>query len=283
MRRIREVFRLQAEERSLGEIALSLNMAKSTVRACLERGRAVGLSWPLPSELDDAALEAKLYPGSTEVAKRAEPDWLQVRRELSSRRHHVTLSLLWLEYRQDHPDGYGYTQFCVKFRRWQQTQDLVMRFEYPDGERVFIDFCGDTMDVIDPTTGEVEQAQIFCAVLGASGYMYAEAVRSQDLESWLSAHVRMFGFYAGYPRSWSRTTSSRASAGPAGTTLTSTPATSTWPSTLVPWSSRLGRSTPVTRPPWRQACRPANAGCWRPCASTGSSITPSSTEASWQS
>lgn len=197
MRRIREVLRLHAERRSLGEIALSLNIGKSTVREYVERGRAAGLSWPLPSELDDAALEAELYPGSTEVAKRAEPDWLQVRRELSSRRHHVTLSLLWLEYRQDHPDGYGYTQFCVKFRRWQQAQDLVMRFEYPDGERVFIDFCGDTMDVIDPRTGEIEQAQIFCAVLGASGYMYAEAVRGQDLESWLSAHVRMFGFFAG--------------------------------------------------------------------------------------
>ena len=199
MRRIREVLRLHAERLSLGEIAVSLNMGKTTVRACLERGRAAGLSWPLPCELDDAALEAKLYPGSTEVAKRAEPDWLQVRRDLSSRRHHVTLSLLWLEYRQEHPEGYGYTQFCVKFRRWQQAQNLVMRFEYPDGERVFIDFCGDTMDVIDPRTGEIEQAQIFCAVHGASGYMYAEAVPSQDLESWLSAHVRMFGFYAGVP------------------------------------------------------------------------------------
>ena len=114
MRRIREVLRLHAQRRSLSEVAVSLNIGKTTVREYVERRRAAGLSWPLPSELDGATLEAKLYPGSSEVAKRAEPDWPQVRRELSSRRHHVTLSLLWLEYRQDHPDGYGYTQFCVK-------------------------------------------------------------------------------------------------------------------------------------------------------------------------
>jgi transposase len=122
-----------------------------------------------------------------------------VHRELKSRRHHVTLQLLWMEYREGHPDGWGYTQFCVHYRGWLGRQDPVMRLPHVAGEKMYVDFCGDTVAVTDASSGEVWQAQVFVAVLGASGYLYAEAVRGQDSQSWLDVHARTFEFYGGVP------------------------------------------------------------------------------------
>jgi transposase len=155
----------------------------------------------LPDNLDAADLEARLFKRDEEANRsgRPEPDWLEVRRE-HKRDKHVTLQLLHLEYKQAHPDGWGYTQFCRHYKRWLERQDVVMRLEYAAGERMFVDFAGDTMPVTDPDTGEVWDAQIFVSVLGASGYLYAEATRGQDLASWLGAHVRALEFYGGAPR-----------------------------------------------------------------------------------
>jgi transposase len=113
---------------------------------------------------------------------------------------HVTLQLLHLEYKAVHPEGLSYTQFCVHYRRWRARQDVVMRLEYAAGERMFVDFAGDTVPVTDPDTGEIWNAQVFVSVLGASGYLYVEATRSQDLASWLGAHVRALEFYGGSVR-----------------------------------------------------------------------------------
>src|SRR5579864_3972158 len=98
------------------------------------------------------------------------------------------------------PKALNYTQFCVHYRRWRARQDVVMRLEYAAGERMFVDFAGDTVAVTDPETGEIWNAQIFVSVLGASGYLYVEATRSQDLASWLGAHVRALEFYGGSVR-----------------------------------------------------------------------------------
>ena len=113
---------------------------------------------------------------------------------------HVTMQLLHLEYKAAHPDGWGYTQFCTHYRRWLGQQDVVMRLEYAAGERMFVDFAGDTVPITDPDTGEVWQAQVFVSVLGASGYLYVEATRSQDLAAWLGAHVHALAFYSGAPK-----------------------------------------------------------------------------------
>jgi transposase len=107
---------------------------------------------------------------------------------------------LHLEYKQAHPDGWGYTQFCNDYHRWLERQDVVMRFEYPAGERMFVDFCGDTLPITDPDTGEVCEAQVFVSALAASGYMYVEARGSQDLASWLGTHVHALEFYSACPR-----------------------------------------------------------------------------------
>jgi transposase len=203
MRPISEVLRLAGQKRSQREISISTGLAKTTVNRYLRRAEAAGLSWPLPADLDEAVLEARMFRAGElrgePKAGRPEPDWEVVHRELKSRRHHVTLQLLWMEHRERHPEGWGYTQFCVHYREWLGRQDPVMRLPHVAGEKMYVDFCGDTVAVIDPSSGEIWQAQVFVSVLGASGYLYAEAVRGQDSQSWLDVHVRTFEFYGGVP------------------------------------------------------------------------------------
>ena len=164
------------------------------------RAEGAGLSWPLPEGMDDEALEARLFPPATaELARRRPvPDWREVHRELGSGKH-VTLRLLWLEWKQDHPDGWGYSQFCWHYDQWLGRQDVVMRLSYPAGERMFVDFSGDKVPFSDPQTGEVAEAEVFVAVLGCSGMLYVEATPGQGLRSWLMAHVHAFEAFGGAP------------------------------------------------------------------------------------
>ena len=201
MRQIGEVLRLSAQGLSYREIGQSVGISASTVQSYLERAERAGLGWPLPNDLDDAGIEARLFTRTEEELRpgRPEPDWLEVHRQ-RKRGKHVTLQLLHLEYKAVHPEGLSYTQFCVHYRRWRARQDVVMRLEYAAGERMFVDFAGDTVSVTDPETGEIWQAQVFVSVLGASGYLYVEATRGQDLASWLGAHVRALEFYGGAAR-----------------------------------------------------------------------------------
>jgi transposase len=160
------------------------------------RARVAGLGWPLPGDLDDAALEARLYPGSQLHRHQAEPDFQHLYKEL--KRRGVTLQLLWHEYREDHPnDGYGYSRFCDLYRTWRKQLDVVMRQEHRAGEKTFVDWAGLKMPIIDPQTGEVTEVPIFVAALGASNYTYAEALPNQCQLSWNTAHMRAFEFFAG--------------------------------------------------------------------------------------
>ena len=166
MRQIGEVLRLAAQHLSYDQIAQSVGISRTSVHNYLKRAQQAGLSWPLPEDLDDAAIEARLFQRSEEANRsgRPEPNWLEVHRE-HKRGKHVTLQLLHLEYKAAHPDGWGYTQFCAHYRRWLGRQDVVMRLEYAAGERMFVDFAGDTVPITDPETGEVWQAQVFVSVL----------------------------------------------------------------------------------------------------------------------
>ena len=202
MRKIREVLRLRWENRcSSRQIAGSCGISRSTVEDYLHRAVRAGLSWPLTPELDDTALEILLFPSSSPVLlaleKRHYPSLEELHRELA--RPNMTLKLLWEEYKQAHPDGYGYCQFCLLYRRWAGKLDVTMHQHHRAGEKMFVDYAGETMPVIDPRTGEIREASIFVASLGASSYTYAEASFSQDLPSWISAHVRAFRFFAGVP------------------------------------------------------------------------------------
>lgn len=197
MRKTTEVLRLAAQGMSQRQIAASAGVAKTTVAEYLARAKEAGLSWPLPEGMDEATLDERLFPAPVVVAERPVPDWREVHRQLKDPRHHVTLRLLWMEWKADHPEGWRYSQFCHHYRSWLGAQDVVMRLSYAGGERMFVDFSGDKARWVDPTTGAIVEAEVFVSVLGASGLIYAEATRGQDLDSWLSAHIHAFTAYGG--------------------------------------------------------------------------------------
>ncbi len=200
MRKIRQVLRL-AIEAELGrrQIARSLSMSPTTVGEYLRRAAAAGLGWPLPLTLDDAQLEALLFPAVPPAATdpRPLPDWSAVHRELKHKG--VTLMLLWEEYKARDPEGLQYSQFCDRYRSWAGKLDLVMRQYHRAGEKLFVDYAGQTAPVIDRETGEVRQAQIFVATLGASNYTYAEATWTQGLADWCASHIRTFEYLGAVP------------------------------------------------------------------------------------
>src|SRR5215204_6395241 len=176
MRQIREVLRLCFESRlPQRAVARSLGLSQGAVSGYLSRARAAGVAWPLPEDLDEARLEALLFPppSGTPADQRPMPDWGWVHREL--RRPDVTLALLWEEYRAGAADGFGYSWFCDLYRAWAGRLKLTMRQIHLAGERMFVDFAGRTAEVVDATTGEIVPVQIFVAVLGASSFTYAEA------------------------------------------------------------------------------------------------------------
>lgn len=200
VRKLREVLRLYfGNKLSARAVARSVAASSSTVNNYVGRAKLQGLSWPLPPELeDDGALEKLLFPDEWRpLPQRAEPDWARVHLEL--RKKHVTKRLLWEEYREAHPDGYQYSQFCERYARWAATVPVTMRQTHRAGEKLFIDFSGDGVDVVDPETGECKKAKLFLAVLGASNYTYAEPALSEDLPTWVGCHVRTFEFLEGVP------------------------------------------------------------------------------------
>jgi transposase len=196
MRRIRDVLRLSAAGMSKRQIAASLGVSATAAGECIRRARRAGLGWPLPEGLTDEALELRLYPPVMAAKdRRARPNWAVVHREL--RRPGVTLQLLWEEYRADHPNGYGYSRYCELYRAWEARLSPTMRQSHVAGERMFVDYAGTTLEVIDASAGETLTAQLFVAVLGASNYTYAEATWTQGLSDWIGSHTRTFAFIGG--------------------------------------------------------------------------------------
>lgn len=201
MRRIRDVLRLKfGQGLSERAIAVSLGLGKGSVGTYVRRAGRAGLSWPLPEGLDDDSLELLLFPAAPTVPDpdRPLPDWAMIDREL--RRPGVTRMLLWEEYRAAHPGGFAYTWFCTHYEAWKGRVRPTMRQTHVGGEKVFVDFAGDTIDVIDPMTGEARAMKLFVAAMGASNHTYAEAVATEGLEDWIGAHVRMFAFLGGVPK-----------------------------------------------------------------------------------
>jgi transposase len=200
MRQIREVLRLGFEKKmSSRQIARALGVGRTTVQEYLQKAEEARLTWPLPPELNDEDLQKLLFsPPALKIesaAARPLPDFLHVHEELKKKG--ITLQLLWEEYRQSNPQGYQYTQFWEYYRRWAKNLEPVMRQSHKAGEKLFVDYAGMTMGVVDRKTGEIKQAQIFVAVLGASNYTYVEATWTQELPNWIASHARAFEFFGG--------------------------------------------------------------------------------------
>jgi len=203
MRKLKEVLRLR-HELGLGQrqIARSCSIGHGTVYEYLKRAGEAGVSWPLPEGWDDRQLEAALFDGTPRRAlesHKPQPDFAKLHEELQ-RHPHLTLQLAWEEYRQSHPDGYAYSRFCELYQRWRQQLDVVLRQEHLAGEKLFVDYAGATIPIYNSQGGPERPAAIFVAVLGASNYTYAEATDSQELENWISSHIRTFEFMGGVPK-----------------------------------------------------------------------------------
>ena len=200
MRRIREILRLRCEAGLTGRaIARAVGVSNSTVSGLLTRAELAGLAWPLPEGITDAELEERLYRDRYQpVGDAREPDWAHVHEELRTCRR-LTLRQVWIEYREAHPDGYGYSWYAERYRAWRGRIDLVMRQHHKAGEKLFVDWAGDTLPFVDPESGEVRQAHLFLAVLGFSNYVFARAYGDERTESFLAAHVAAFEHLGGVP------------------------------------------------------------------------------------
>lgn len=203
MRKIREVLRLVlGEGRSRRQVGQIVGLPPTTVHDYVLRAERAGVGWPLPDDLDDAALETRLFtrPAPPAGVPRPQPDWSEVHREL--RRKGVTLQLLHLEYKARHPDGYQYTQFVERYRRWERRIDVVMRQPHKAGEKCFVDWAGQTLPIVDPNSGAISEAQLFIAVMGASSFTFADIFPSQELPHWISGHVNAVEYFGACPELW---------------------------------------------------------------------------------
>ena len=198
MRQIRNVLRLVLRDNvSRRATSVSLSVPRSSVNDLVSRALAANVTWEVANELDDTELEARLFRPVAGETTRSHPDFSYVKRELAKKG--VTLQLLWLEHLEQHPgDGYSYSQFCHLYRTWRRHLSVTMRHDHKAGEKLFIDFPGLTIPIYDERTLEVSfHAELFVSVLGASNYLYCEALRSQELIHWVNAHVHAFEFMNG--------------------------------------------------------------------------------------
>ena len=203
MRHIKECLRLKFEaDLSHEKIARALQLSKGVVSKYIKAARDTGIEWPALALLDEVALGATLVPAAKIVHTRGDrvlPDVITLHREL--RRKGVTLQLLWEEYTAAHPDQptYRYTQFVEHYRSYARTLKRSMRQQHRAGEKLFIDYAGPTLPVIDAVTGEIRQAHIFVAALGASNYTYACATPGETQVDWLTALSQALGYFGGVP------------------------------------------------------------------------------------
>ena len=172
------------------------SVSHSTVLEYQQRAEKAELDWPEIEKMSDEMLERRLFPERA-TSTRPVPDWSRIHQELKLAG--VTLQRLWEEYREAMPDGYGYSRFCDLYRIWRGKLNLSMRQVHKAGEKAFVDYCGMTVPITDPSTGEGHPAQIFVAVLGASNYTYAEATWSQQIGDWTGSHVRAFEYFGAVP------------------------------------------------------------------------------------
>lgn len=200
MKKIREVLRLHSEGLGYRVISNSTGIGLGSISHYVKRAKALGLTWPLPEELNDELLQARLFPKESvpKGSTKANLDFKKIHAEL--KRKGVTLLLLWYEYKEVHSKGYSYSQFCRLYRDHAKQLTPSMRIKHHAGEKMFVDYSGLTMQWIDKETGTIHCAEIFVAVLGASNYTYVEACASQSIIEWIKAHCHALEFFQGVPR-----------------------------------------------------------------------------------
>jgi transposase len=200
MRQIRQALRLHLEAGlSHSQVGRALGIPKATVGKFARLARAAGVDWRVAQSLSDEQLEAQLYRAPVpRAARHLEPDYALIHQEL--KRPGVTLQLLWEEYAQANALAYKYTSFCIKYRTWAACLKRSMRQTHIAGDKLFADYAGQSVSVIDAATGEIRAAQIFVAALGASNYTFACATATQTAPDWVGSLIDALEFIGGVPR-----------------------------------------------------------------------------------
>lgn len=198
MRKVREVLRL-ALKCNVGnrEIARSCSISHTVVNCYIKQAKDAGLSYSQVENIDDSGLK-RILKGDHEVNSndnRPQPDWEYIHKELKKKG--VTLQLLWEEYKEIHPDGYQSSQFYERYNRWKKKLNVSLRRNHKAGEKMFVDYAGQSVPIVNRYTGEIRKTELFVAVLGASNYTYAESTLSQSLGNWINSHVRAFRYFGG--------------------------------------------------------------------------------------
>ena len=201
MRKIKECLRLKWScNLSHEQIAKALGLSKGVVSKYTQLATAAGLDWVAVAPLDEPALQHLLIPNTPRHrGARPHPDWLTIHREMHKKG--ITLQLLWEEYVEANPSAetYRYTQFCKLYHDYAATLKRSMRQIHRAGEKLFIDFAGPTVAIIDQRSGEISQAHIFVAVLGASNFTYACATAHEKQADWLRGLTGALNFIGGVP------------------------------------------------------------------------------------
>ncbi len=201
MLKIKEVLRLRfLNNLSYRQVEVLSGASRSSVAEYCRRFEIIPHSIEAALALSDEELDGLLHPEKKLRLRNDErplPDMNTIHSEL--KRKGVTLLLLWQEHRETHPNGYGYTQFGEHYRRYASTINPSMRQIHYAGDKLFVDYSGGTVPIVDPTTGEISKAQIFVCVLGASGYTFVHASPSQSTSDFIDSHNKAFRFYGGVP------------------------------------------------------------------------------------
>lgn len=202
MNKIREMIRLdEIAKLSQRAISKALNVSRPVVSEYLTKVKKAGLSYETITTMDDDSLLQAIT--DTVCVKNKRYNTLQQRFDSISKelkRTGITLERLWHEYRQAHPDGYSYTQFCYHYQVWRSSSEITMHITHKAGDKMFVDFAGKKLEIIDKQTGEVTDVEIFIAVLGASQYTYVEAVASQKKHDWIKANQHALYYFGGVPQ-----------------------------------------------------------------------------------
>lgn len=197
MIRLREILRQKlGDKRSNRTIATSLSISPGTVGGACSRAKRLELTLEQVDAMTDAELDTKLFGvRGAALACRPEPDWSAVHTEL--RRKGVTLTLLHLEYLEIHADGLRYSTFCDRYAAWRDRQKPTMRQCHIAGDKMFVDYAGHKVRLVDRQTGEAREAELFVAVLGASNMTFAEATETQQVPDFVGSCRRAFEFFGG--------------------------------------------------------------------------------------
>lgn len=201
LKRVREALRLYHEcGLSLRKTAQSLSISRPVLTEYLEKCKTHGLSYEKACSMSDEELTACFTESKSEDPRLI---YLQKKfpcyaKELS--RVGVTRQLLWEEYTAENPDGYSYSQFCYHFQQWNNNQELYMRMEHKGGDKLYVDYTGKKIEIVDPETGEIQTTEIFVAALGASKLIYAEAVWTQQKRDFITAQVNTLKYIGGVPK-----------------------------------------------------------------------------------